>query len=74
MDLRRIAGVLLVMFGIVAIVWGGISWTENKTVLDIGPLQATTHERKTIPLPPVVGVIGLIGGIALLAISSRRRT
>ena len=69
----RIVGTILVVIGIVALVWGGISYTREETVVDLGPLQATTEERETIPLPPVLGGIALVAGIVLLVIPSRRR-
>ncbi len=73
MNIQRTAGIMLLIIGLVALIAGGVSWTQTKTVLDIGPLQATTQERKTIPVSPVLGGIALIGGIALLAIPSKRR-
>ena len=70
----RIVGTILVAIGIVALVWGGISWTREETVLDLGPLEAKTESRETIPLPPVLGGIALIAGIVLLVVPARRRT
>jgi hypothetical protein len=70
----RIVGIILVVLGIVALTWGGISWTREKTVVDLGPVEATAEERETIPLPPVLGGVALIAGIALLVIPARRRT
>ena len=70
--MRRTVGIILVVIGLVALIWGGVSWTREKKILDIGPIEASTHERETIPLPPVVGVIALIGGIALIALPSKR--
>ncbi len=71
--MRRIVGIVLLVIGIVALVSGGFSFTRQKKVLDIGPIEATTQKRETIPLPPVLGVIALIGGIALIAIPSKTR-
>ena len=73
MTLQRIVGLVLVILGLVALLAGGISYTKTKKVLDIGPLQATTQEHKTIPISPVLGVVGLVAGIALLAIPSKSR-
>jgi hypothetical protein len=61
-----------VVIGLVALVYGGISWTREEKILDIGPIEATTQKRETVPLPPVLGVIALIGGIILVALPSRR--
>jgi uncharacterized membrane protein YidH (DUF202 family) len=73
MNIQRVAGMVLLVIGFVALLAGGFSWTRTKTVLDVGPLKATTQERKTIPVSPVLGVIAVIGGIVLLAVPSKRR-
>lgn len=70
----RIVGIILVALGIVALVWGGISWTREETVIDLGPIEAKAETRETIPLPPVVGAVALVAGIALLVLPARRRT
>ena len=70
---RRILGAILVVVGLVALLWGGISWTRDKTVLDAGPIKVQTEERERIPLPPVLGAVSLVGGILLLVIPARGR-
>ena len=69
----RIAAIVLIVVGVIALAYGGISYTKEKKVLDIGPLEATTKERKTIPLPPVVGIVAIAGGVAILLVSGRKR-
>jgi uncharacterized membrane protein HdeD (DUF308 family) len=69
----KIVGVILIILGVIALVYGGISYTREETVLDIGPLEAKTRTRETIPLPPVLGALALVGGIALMIADSRRR-
>jgi hypothetical protein len=66
MKSSSLVGILLIIFGAIALAYQGITYTTHKKVLDIGPIQATKEEHKTIPLPPIVGVIALIGGVALL--------
>lgn len=73
MAAARIVGTILVVIGIVALVWGGISWTREETIVDLGPIEATAETRERIPLPPVLGGIALAAGIALLVIPARRR-
>jgi hypothetical protein len=72
MTAMRIAGLLLVVVGIVALVWGGVFWTERDTVIDAGPLQVTTEDREGVALPPVVGGIALVAGIVLLVLPARK--
>ena len=66
-------GLVLIVIGIVALVWGGVFWTDRDTVVDAGPLQIETQEQEGIALPPVLGAVALIGGIILLVIPARVR-
>ena len=66
MKSTSIAGILLIVLGVIALAYQGISYTTQKKVLDIGPIQATKEEHKTIPLPPIIGAVALIGGVVLL--------
>jgi len=66
MKTRAVAGVILVIIGVIALVFQGITYTKHKKVLQVGSFQATTEQHKTIPVPPIVGGIALVAGIALL--------
>lgn len=72
MKTRQVIAVLLIVLGIISLLWGGISWTREETVLDLGPIEATTRERETIPMPPIIGGLMLAGGVALLLMRPRR--
>ncbi|PYR90535.1 MAG: DUF3185 domain-containing protein [Acidobacteria bacterium] len=69
----KIAAIVLIVVGVIALAYGGISYTKEKKVLDVGPLQASTKTRETIPLPPVLGVVAIAGGVVLLVVSGRKR-
>jgi drug/metabolite transporter (DMT)-like permease len=71
---RRMVGLVLIVIGLVALVWGGVFWTDKDTLVDAGPIEITSQEREGFALPPVLGVIALVGGIVLLAVPSRNRT
>ncbi len=73
MSLRRIVGIVLIVVGIVALVWGGVFWNNTETVFEAGPLEVESTEREGFALPPVLGVIALIGGIVLVALPNRAR-
>jgi len=67
-----VVGVLLIVLGVAALAYQGISYTSRETVLDIGPLHATADREKTVPLPPVLGIVAVAGGVALLIAGVRR--
>ena len=69
---RTIVGIALVVIGLFALAYQGLTYTTQKKVLDIGPLQATKEERHTIPLPPILGALALVGGI-IVVVSDRPR-
>lgn len=65
-------GAVLLILGLVALVYGGISYRKERSVLDVGSLEITASERKNIPIPAIAGVVVLIGGAAFLVLGSRR--
>ena len=67
-----LGGVLLIILGAVALVYQGITYTTSKKVVDAGPLQISHKENHTVPLPPVLGVVAIAGGIGLLVLGARR--
>ena len=68
----KIVGIILIVLGVVALVFQGITYTTQKNVINLGPIHATAEEKKTIPLPPVLGAIALIGGIVLLVAAGKK--
>jgi uncharacterized membrane protein len=69
----KIVGILLIVLGVVALAYGGISYTREEKVLDLGPIEATAERRETIPLPPLLGGLALAGGVVLLIFGSRKK-
>jgi len=72
MKATAIVGVLLIVLGVFALAYQGISYTEEETVIDLGPIEAQTETRKTIPLPPILGAGALAAGVILLIASARK--
>ena len=68
----KILGFLLVVFGALALVYGGISYNRQRTVIDVGSFKATATEQKNVPLSPIVGGIALLGGALLLVVPRKR--
>lgn len=67
-----IVGILLIVVGLAALVYQGVTYTSRETVIDIGPLEATAERQRTLPLPPVVGIVAVIAGVAFVVVSARK--
>lgn len=74
MKRTTILGFVLVALGVLALAYQGITYRSRETIVDIGPVQATAERDRTLPLPPVLGIVAVVGGAALLIAGSRKRT
>jgi uncharacterized membrane protein len=72
MKTYTLIGIILIVIGIVALAYQGITYTTREKVVDIGPIQMTAEKTKTLPLPPIVGGIALVGGIVLLVMGNKK--
>lgn len=70
----KLAGIILVVLGALALAYQGIRYTTREKLIDLGPLKVTASERKTIPLPPIVGGIALAGGIVLILADRKKKS
>lgn len=66
-----IAGILLIILGIFALAYQGFTYTKRERVVDVGPIHATRDKTKTIPVPPVLGGLALVGGVVLLVAGAK---
>jgi len=65
-------GIILIVVGIVAFAYQGITYTTREKVIDLGPMHVTAERTRTLPLPPIVGAIALVGGIVLLVTGRKK--
>ena len=72
MKTPMLIGIILIVIGIIALAYQGITYTTREKVVDIGPIQMSADKTKTIPLPPILGGIALVGGIVLLVAGSKK--
>lgn len=73
MPATKMIGALLVIVGLVGLLWGGVFWTRDKTIVDIGPIEARAQEREGVPISPIIGGVILVAGVVLLLVPSRRK-
>jgi drug/metabolite transporter (DMT)-like permease len=69
----KIVGLVLVIAGVVALIYGGFSYTTQKKAVDVGPIQIDKTEHHSVPLPPLLGVVAIIGGGALFYFGAKGR-
>jgi hypothetical protein len=68
----KLVGIILVILGVLALAYQGIRYTTHEKLIDIGPLKVTASEKKTIPLPPIVGGVAIVAGIALILVERKK--
>jgi hypothetical protein len=67
----KILGAVLVGIGAIALVYGGINYTKRKSIIDLGPVEITSTEHKSFPIPAAVGALVLVGGVVILVRGTR---
>jgi len=72
MKTNTLLAIILIIVGIVAFAYQGITYTSREKVVNLGPIQVTAEKTRTFPLPPIVGGIALVGGILLLLIGGKK--
>lgn len=65
-------GIALIIVGVLALAYQGITYTTREKVIDLGPLKASVEKEKTIPLPPILGALALAGGVVLVVVGARK--
>jgi hypothetical protein len=72
MKTYTLIGIILIVIAIVAFAYQGIDFTTREKVVDLGPLHMSADRTRTLPLPPIVGALALVGGVALLVMGSKK--
>ncbi len=72
MKSATLLGIILIVLGVLALAYQGITYTTREKVVDLGPLKITADKEKSIPLPPILGALALAGGIVLVFVGVRK--
>ncbi len=72
MKTYTLIGIILIAIGIIAFAYQGITYTTREKVMEVGPVEVTSEKTKTLPLPPIVGAIALVGGSVLLVMGYKK--
>jgi UDP-N-acetylmuramyl pentapeptide phosphotransferase/UDP-N-acetylglucosamine-1-phosphate transferase len=68
----KLLGIILVVLGVLVLVYQGIQYTTKEKILDIGSIKLSADTKKTIPLPPIVGGVAIVVGIALILVERKK--
>ena len=69
----KLAGIVLIAIGILAMVYQGFSYTETKQDAKLGPIEINHQETHDVPIPPIVGGVCIVAGVVALAAGARGR-
>jgi uncharacterized membrane protein len=73
-SMTTIIGIILIVLGAIGLIYGGITYTTNRDVLDVGGIHLDVKEQKQLPLSPIFGGVVLLCGIGLVIFGQRART
>ncbi len=73
MKFITMVGILLTAIGMISLIYPGITFTTREKVIEFGPIQAYKQRSKTIPLPRIMGVLAIAGGILLIVVGVRKK-
>ena len=72
MKRNTLLGIALIVLGVIALAYQGITYTTREKAVDLGPIQITRDRTRSIPLPPILGALALVGGVVLVVVGSKR--
>lgn len=73
MKTAYIAGIILIVLGVIGLAYGGIHYTKRQRLFDAGPIHASRDKQETIPISPVLGGIAVAGGVVLLVVGAKHK-
>lgn len=72
MSAMRVVGIVLIVAGILALVYGGVTYTKETHEMKIGPLEMSMKEKETVNIPVWAGVGAIVAGGLLLVFGGRK--
>ena len=72
MSTARIVALVLIIAGVLALAYGGITYSKQTTAVSLGPIQLNVTEKKTVPVPVWAGIACIVIGGVLLVTGGKR--
>ena len=72
MNPMKIAGVVLLVAGVLALAYGGFSFTKETHKAEIGPLKLSVAEKEQVNVPQWAGIASLVVGVVLVVVGKNK--
>jgi len=67
----KLAGIILIIVGVLALIYQVFTYTTTEKDVQLGPIQIQHQETHTVPIPPIVGGVCIVGGVLALVAGGR---
>ena len=68
----KLAGIVIIVVGVLALVYGGFSYTRETTAVKLGPIEVSVKEKESVNVPLWAGIAAIVVGGALLVVGGKR--
>ncbi len=72
MNAGKLAGIVLIVAGVLALVYGGFSYTKETHEAKLGPIELSVKDKRTVNIPVWAGVGAIVIGGALLLLGGKK--
>jgi len=72
MKTMTLIGIILIVLGVVGLIYGGITYTSSKNVVEVGSMRVSVDEKRQIPLSPIAGAVAVAAGVVLIVVGRRQ--
>lgn len=69
----RILGIILIVVGILTLALPYVTFTKKEKIIDIGPIEAVTEKKESVPVSPIIGIVVLVAGAGIVIASVARK-
>jgi multidrug transporter EmrE-like cation transporter len=68
----RIAAIVLIVAGVLALAYGGFSFTKETHKAEIGPLKLSVQEKEQVNVPQWAGIAAIVAGVVMLVVGTKK--
>ncbi len=73
--MRRLTviGLVLIVLGVLGFVFPRITYTKNRTAVDLGPVQVQAEQKRTVSIPDIASGAAVAAGVVLVIVGAAQR-